>query len=828
MLSSGLRGFCVPKQPNMPKLLRVILIAGAILVAHSAFAQTWTQLTPSGTPPAARGNTTGVYDPASDRMIVFGGRDAAGNNRNDVWALAHANGEGATGRWIRLIADAAAGSPPARSGHSAVYDTVNNRMIIFGGCSANCAPVLNDVWVLANANGIGGTPAWTQLQLSGGPAPRTNAAAGYDPAHNELVIFGGQDGSSNPCSTFSDTWILTPANGLAGPGAWAEAPLNPAIPAGQNGVAAAFASGALNLFGGTGMVNGTCTVTNTTWFMFGPFYFTVAQYIPQGPTPSARSFASLVVDSISGQSLVFGGLDASGNYLNDVWNFFGAWNQITPKNSSPPARSGQAAVFDSAHQRMTIFGGSDASDVLNDTWVLHAPEVSELTCIAGGGAPNPVRAEGIAEQVGDLILNCTNGTPTPQGDAIPEYTISLTLNTDVTSRLLPEAAGLSEALLMIDDPFPASPSPPPPSSLPPGPNAPPQNLCTPLGSDCTATGTGGTPSPYQTQPNVFVGKQDGASRLYWKVPIDPPGANVTRVIRITNVRANASQLPVSTGLIPTMVQATVEIQGTPAIPLADPQALLMANSVQGVLASVISTASIPQCEPHNAGLLQGSGTAAFDFSVQVQEGFAAAFKYRNYGTYVSGPVFPPVLVEQNVPGFNYWTETGFYSPSLFTSAPMLGLADFGTRIRVALGPVSSGTELFVPTEITLTGEYAEGSPAGQLQLVQTNEYGNSEPGYEPVAPTETVGRTLVAEASASGSTAYAVYEVIYADPSVVETATIPVAVAFTNVPSTGAVSASMSFAPLSSVGTASQTAPIPRFTNFSTAQAAYSITSCQN
>jgi hypothetical protein len=45
-----------------------------------------------------------------------------------------------------------------------------------------------------------------------------------------------------------------------------------------------------------------------------------------------------------------------------------------------------------------------------------------------------------------------------------------------------------------------------------------------------------------------------------------------------------------------------------------------------------------------------------------------------------------------------------------------------------------------------------------------------------------IGTTPVARAILSGSTAYATYEVIYADPSVQETATIPVAVAFTNKP----------------------------------------------
>jgi hypothetical protein len=403
-------------------------------------------------------------------------------------------------------------------------------------------------------------------------------------------------------------------------------------------------------------------------------------------------------------------------------------------------------------------------------------------------------------------------------------TLTYKLNTNITSRRLPEAPDLSEALLIIDDAFPAHPVP---SDIGLEPPPPPQILCAPLGSLCPATGTGGTPNPYQTQPNVFVGKQTGVDSIEWKIPIDPPGANQTRIIRMTNIRANAALVGASTTLIPNSLQATVAIQGAQPPLLAVPQGgVLVANVVPGALASVTSSASIPRCEPHNASLLGGKGAAAFDFSVQVQEGYSYAFRYRNYGTELFGAVFPPVLVEQNIPGFDYATETGFYSPGLFTTAPTLGLADFGTRIHVSVGPISAGTHLFVPTAITLSGAYGEGTPAGQLQLVQANENGNSAPGYEPVASTAMVGTTPVAQASISGSTAYATYEVIYADPSVLETATIPVAVAFTNQPAVGEVMATTSLGPLGTSETANETSPIPRFTNLATAQEAYSITSC--
>ena len=424
--------------------------------------------------------------------------------------------------------------------------------------------------------------------------------------------------------------------------------------------------------------------------------------------------------------------------------------------------------------------------------------------------------------MGDLILNCTGGAPTPQGEPIPEYKITLTLNTNVTSQLLPEGGKLSEALLMIDEPFPANPSP---SFLSPFPSEPPQILCTPLGSTCAETGTGGSPSPYQTQPNVFVGKLISPESIEWQIPIDPPGVGLTRVIRLTNVRANASKLGIPAEFIPIELQATVVLKGAEPVAVV-PAKQIVALSEPGVGISVAAPNPIQQCVPHNASLVGGSGVAAFDWSLQIVELFGYSFKNRNYETEIVGVEFPEQLSEQNVPGFVYRTESGFYSPSLFTSAPSLGLADFGTRIRVKFESLPAGARLFVPTSITMTGNYGDEGIAGQVQLVQANASGLSAPGYEPVAATAMVGTTPVAEVSYSGSTAYAIYEVLYADPSVTETITVPVAVAFNGLPRTGQAKVITSLAPVSSAESASESAPLPRFTSIYAAQSAFSIDSC--
>ena len=92
----------------------------------------WQQLFPSGTLPSGRSQTTAIYDPARDRILIFGGVDSSVTHLNDVWALSLSG----TPAWTDL---ATAGEPPSgRSLHTAVYDPNGDRMIVFGPCPASC------------------------------------------------------------------------------------------------------------------------------------------------------------------------------------------------------------------------------------------------------------------------------------------------------------------------------------------------------------------------------------------------------------------------------------------------------------------------------------------------------------------------------------------------------------------------------------------------------------------------------------------------------------------------------------------------------------------
>jgi len=68
----------------------------------------------------------------------------------------------------------------------------------------------NDVWGLSNANGLG-TPAWTKLRPTGVlPDTRFFHTAVYDAINNLMMVFGG----NNDEAVYFVTWVLSDANGL--------------------------------------------------------------------------------------------------------------------------------------------------------------------------------------------------------------------------------------------------------------------------------------------------------------------------------------------------------------------------------------------------------------------------------------------------------------------------------------------------------------------------------------------------------------------------------------------------------------------------------------
>jgi hypothetical protein len=133
-------------------------------------------------------------------MILFGG--AAGT---DVWVLTNANGLGsAPPSWVQILAIGSLPSP-LTDWEKQVYDPACNVLIVYDSVAG--------VWTLSHANGLGGNPVWTQLNVpANGPSGRAGFTTVYNPTSNRMIVFGGFDGTTE----FNNIWVLANANGLGG------------------------------------------------------------------------------------------------------------------------------------------------------------------------------------------------------------------------------------------------------------------------------------------------------------------------------------------------------------------------------------------------------------------------------------------------------------------------------------------------------------------------------------------------------------------------------------------------------------------------------------
>lgn len=169
----------------------------------------WSKLAIDGTPPTARAYMAGAYDETSDTLMLFGGgaySSSAGTLYDETWTIRDVTSNPS---WHKL--NPAGTLPTARRDASAVYDAANNRLIVFGGNTSTANPPTpsgrtNDTWVLSNANGTGGTPTCSQLNTLDKPPARSRHTAIFDSASKRMVVFAGT-GTDNYVR--GDVWVLT-------------------------------------------------------------------------------------------------------------------------------------------------------------------------------------------------------------------------------------------------------------------------------------------------------------------------------------------------------------------------------------------------------------------------------------------------------------------------------------------------------------------------------------------------------------------------------------------------------------------------------------------
>ena len=149
----------------------------------------WRQVHVRGAAAPARASFDQVWDAGRRRLIVFAGHDCVFPSYHDTWVLAFDDSTLASGAWSLLVPDSSSGLPLQRDDYVAAYDSAASRLFIFGG-RASGLPT-GELWALDHASGIGGVPAWHQVQCAGSPPAMSHPGAAMDAARDTWTMFGG-------------------------------------------------------------------------------------------------------------------------------------------------------------------------------------------------------------------------------------------------------------------------------------------------------------------------------------------------------------------------------------------------------------------------------------------------------------------------------------------------------------------------------------------------------------------------------------------------------------------------------------------------------------
>ena len=460
--------------------------------------------------------------------------------------------------------------------------------------------------------------------------------------------------------------------------------------------------------------------------------------------------------------------------------------------------------------------------------------VSTLSCIAQSAGTPSIRAEGVAELVGDILITCNGGTSTAPDRILPQLNIQIFSqpSINITSRVLTGGGNnieFSEALLFIDEPTPDKQRPCGTAGLYPHsvPNGSGQTIIAGVCGAIAGTGTGF--NTYDTitglspaapaiageptwRGNTYQARRSGTNSLLWQgIPFDPPGTSGARVLRITNVRVNASQLGVPAGSQATVamlvstsasgVFANAFGGGPIALPITNPTPTV-AIAQTSLDFNVADPQTCLQCEPANTDFVgdnskalnsKGAPCDSVMGNLRFTERFPTVFRRRSIRLPIGDSdarlahlATTPNLSQDSL-GTIYQTETGFYKqastsnwPSALqngtvavgTSDGALGLADHGTRLIVRFSNVQSGLAIWLrginPINTLQGGNLNTGIRTGTLTLTTSDSNGGGAFNYPGTGGAPAGLGYTVNAVSIVGGTGQLAFEVANADTTTIE------------------------------------------------------------
>ena len=210
-----------------------------------------------------------------------------------------------------------------------------------------------------------------------------------------------------------------------------------------------------------------------------------------------------------------------------------------------------------------------------------------LTCLVSA-VPRYLRAEGVAELTGDILLNFSGGTPVSSGGALQRFNIEVELNCDSASSIDGQEFR-DPPLLMGDD----------------------------------RTGVQSETLLSRARPGW---RRSTKQLRFQDVSVGPPGSKTVRQLRVTNLRVNSCSLP-----SPDRVSAVISIEpttGETADVAVASQNVAVGRPFLGCTWRVDSDLSLE--EDRNEALASDANysDAITSFTIEFIEGFRGAFKNR--------------------------------------------------------------------------------------------------------------------------------------------------------------------------------------------------------
>jgi hypothetical protein len=264
------------------------------------------------------------------------------SRNEDTWVYDFASDE-----WVKGSSD---GAPFQRIGHSLLYDSARDRVLLFGGEGFGTN---TETWSLDPALN------WRKVEAPFDPysTPVDNPAVVYHEVADSILVFGGEGAVGDTSQLIMlnlshlDWRSLSP---FTSPG---ERSGHQMVYNSQDQIA--FLFGTLSKIPSLD-TTGLFSLDNNTW------------WFPGGVGPDRRLDHSMAYDSVNNRVVLFGGSNES-QLFSDTWVFNfqnNSWIEVIT-NPTPSGRKDHSMAFDPSSGSVLLFGGQGDAGRFDDTWIFN-------------------------------------------------------------------------------------------------------------------------------------------------------------------------------------------------------------------------------------------------------------------------------------------------------------------------------------------------------------------------------------------------------------------------------------------------------------------------